>query len=629
MSPLRYVAAFRTYAWDEDIAELARRFFAAVPSARQIVLADETGGALTIPGYEKISHTRDTASAGMPDCANGRSLWFNVDYGVYYLQRALPDFDYYLLSESDLAVNVPLEPMIRFAMERRIDLMAHKIVRSTPDWFWHKHGLVLSRAPWRSLLFLMILSRRAIEYMAAARQTLEGRYRAGEIDLWPFCEAFVPTVLKGKRGMRFAGLDAFADTANLQFRPRLSLHDPRANRPGSLAHSVVGGKKYIADLLAKHPPYDFFREGSELRNELISHAPVEDIIGPLRHALAKAGDHHSVVPLYEQAAAQGWRIDACAHDLAFCKPALSSSVSPWSHSQDPERDACGANREPLASDYGFHTGKETNAWWMVDLLGEHIVEELVILNRKREAQRFRTFRIETSRDGSIWTNRFIQAEPADISSNPSSPWRKRFSPAFAARYLRIVLLGPGTFHLRRVQIFGRVPATSGMAEPKSALDWPAGPITDLALDKPALSSSVSRWSRHQDRALDARGANSQALAPDYAFHTQLEAEPWWMVDLLDERIIEEVAIVNRETQPQRFRIFRIDTSRDGIAWTTCFTQAEAIDVSSDAESPWRMRFAESIFARYLRITMHGTGCLHLRRVQVFGRTPSRPRLPID
>ena len=73
-----------------------------------------------------------------------------------------------------------------------------------------------------------------------SRQQLAQRLLSGEIDLWPFCEAFVPTVLKSAPGMRFADVGSFAMTDHLRYRPRLSLHDPRANRPGSLAHSVPG-----------------------------------------------------------------------------------------------------------------------------------------------------------------------------------------------------------------------------------------------------------------------------------------------------------------------------------------------------------------------------------------------------
>ncbi len=627
MSSIRYVAAFRTYDWDEEIAELARRFFSAFPSSHQVVLADETRGLITIPGYEKISHTEDTARFGLPNHPNGRSLYFNGDYAVYFLQRALPDFEYYVVSEYDVAVNVPLEPMMRLAIDQRIDLIAHEVEPSSPDWFWHSHGLTLSTAPWRSLLNLMVLSRRAIAFLLQARRQLAQRFAAGEMDLWPLDEAFVATVLKSTPGTRFADLSTFADTVNFGFRPWLSLHDPRANRPGSLAHSVLGGKRFIAALLDEHPPRDFFREGSELRERLLSQTPFEDIAEPLRRALAKERDHEGVALLCEHAGAYGWSV-ASTTDLALYKPAVASSVSQWSRYQDPERDACGANGEDLPQDYGFHTREEADPWWMVDLIEECVVEEVAIVNRVKQPQRFRTFRIETSCDGSDWTIRFTQSEPCDVSSDPESPWRLRFADVFPARYLRIILLGAGALHLRRVQVFGRIPAqrqgrSYSVRSSELASCWPAGPRTDLALYKSAVASSVSQWSRYQDPERDAGGANGEDLPQDYGFHTREEADPWWMVDLIEECVVEEVAIVNRVRQPQRFRTFRIETSCDGIDWTIRFTQSEPCDVSSDPESPWRLRFADVFPARYLRIVLLGVGALHLRRVQVFGRIPAQ------
>jgi hypothetical protein len=631
MSPIGYVAAFRTYTWDDGIEELARRFFAAAPSSRQVVLVDETRGVVEIPGYEKISHTQDTVCPGLPNYPPGRSLWFNVDYGVYSLQRQIPDFDYYLLSESDLAVNVPLESMIRFATMKRIDLIAHKVEPSTPDWYWHSHGLVLAAKPWRSLLFFMVLSQRAIACLLAARRQLAQRFSAGEIAVWPFCEAFVPTVLKSTRGMRFADVSAFASTEDLKFRPQISLNDPRANRPGSLVHSVIGGKKFIAMLLGKHPPRDFFQEGSELREGLLGQAPFEDIVGPLRRALAKERDQAGVALLYEEAAAQGWSFDPKT-DLAFCKPAISSSVSPWSRYDDPESDACGANDDSFPHDYGFHTRKEANPWWMVDLLGDHFVEEVAIVNRRRQQGAIRTFRIQTSLDGKAWTTRFNQTDPVDVSSNPELPWRVRFPDAFQARYLRVVLLGSGPLHLRNVQVLGRIQSgrlSFGLAYAYAPEErWPAGPTTDLAFCKPAVASSVSLWSRYEDPERDACGANDDLFPIDYGFHTADEVDPWWMVDLLDEALIEELVIVNRRIQAERFRTFRIESSADGIAWLNQFAQTEPSDVSWDPQSPWRVRFPDPFLARYLRIVLLGPGPLHLRRVQVFGRAlPLRQNHP--
>ena len=669
---MRYVAAFRTHTWDDDIAELARRFFAAAPSSRKVVLVDETRGPIDIPGYEKISHTDDTQCFGLPNYPAGFSLWFNGDYAVYFLRRALPEFDYYLVSESDLAVNLSLEPMMRFATTTRVDVIAHRVQPSQPRWAWHHHGLALSDAPWQALLFLAVFSARAIDCLLDARQQLARRLAAGEVRQWPFCEAFVPTVLKSISDMRIVEVSRFANSENLVFRPWISIHDPRANRTGTLVHPVLGGKSFIIRLLAKYPVHDFFCEGSELREGLLNQTPHEDIVEPLRRVLAKQRDHAGVAQLYKEAAEHGWPIGA-SDDLAFCKPAVTSSVSPWSWSRDPERDACGANGELLANDYGFHTQEETDPWWMVDLLREHLIEEVTIVNRRAQQRRFRTFRIDSSLDGAAWTTRLRQADPIDVSADPAWPWRVTFPDPFTARYLRIVVEGRGILHLRRVQIFGPGPVSGRrligrqlathplreffregselreallsqaphediveplrqalarerdhagialLAQEAAKYGWPWGlPSEDLALCKPARSSSVSRWSRYPDPDRDACGANGEQLADDFGFHTGLDVDPWWMVDLLGEHLIEEVAIVNRASQQQRFRSFRIESSLDGASWTTRFTQAGEKDISSDPEQPWRAAFAEPFAARHVRIVQAGTGVMHLRRVQVFG-----------
>ncbi len=391
-------------------------------------------------------------------------------------------------------------------------------------------------------------------------------------------------------------------------------------------------------------------------------------IGRLEASLGQRLVEHSANSLH------GWAADPATDDLAYRKPALSSSTSPWSRYRDPARDARGANGESLANDYGFHTGGETDPWWTVDLLQEYVIDEVAIVNRRSQARRFKTFRIDSSLDRSAWTTRFTQADPIDVSGEMDWPWRAWFADPFAARYVRITLLGPGPLHLRRVQVFGAnsVPAGkraiarllakypprdffrngselregllglagsediveplrrvlarerdhAGLAllyEQAAALGLPVPSLSnDLAFCKPATASSTSAWSRYPDPERDACGANGELPADDYGFHTGTEKNPWWLVDLLDKHVVEEVAIVNRRTQAQRFRSFRIETSLDEISWETRFTQAEPIDISSETASPWRLRFADPCPARYVRITLLGTGPLHLRRVQVFG-----------
>jgi hypothetical protein len=219
-------------------------------------------------------------------------------------------------------------------------------------------------------------------------------------------------------------------------------------------NSVVSGKSLIGRLLIKHPLRDFFEEGSELRAGLLSQMPNEDPIEALRLALARDRDHAGIALLRDLAAARGWQMRAQPDDLAFCKPAVSSSVSRWSKYSDPERDACGANGEELPDDFGFHTEHENKPWWMVDLLGDYLVEKIAIVNRAYQKERFRSFRVQSSMNGSAWTTRFTQADAGDISSDPDCPWEVQVAEPFPARYVRIVLTGMGILHLRRIQIFG-------------------------------------------------------------------------------------------------------------------------------------------------------------------------------
>jgi hypothetical protein len=137
-----------------------------------------------------------------------------------------------------------------------------------------------------------------------------------------------------------------------------------------------------------------------------------------------------------------------------------------------------------------------------------------------------------------------------------------------------------------------------------------------------VSSSISRWSLWQDCRLDASGANGEFLAGDYGFHTDGEWNPWWMVDLLEEHLIESVAVVNRKSYSERFQTFQIEISKDSFTWIAVHRQDEPCEVSCDLAAPYEVQFANPCVGRYLRIVLLGRGPLHLRRVQVFGPSAS-------
>ncbi len=446
-----YVAAFRAYEWTEDIALLAQRFFNACPGARQVVLLNEAKGPIDIGGYEKIAHGDDFSALGLPERPVGKSLWYNADYSYTFLRQALPGYGHYIISESDVAVNLSLERMARHAAEHDIDAIVHRLRPVEPDWHWYQEALAQDD-PWTAFLFICLFSGRALDAMLDARQTLARAFEAGDVDRWPIVESFIPTVLRD-RAMRFAEIDLFAEVEDLVYRPVMSLRNPRAHRPGTLVHPVLGRPGFTRSLLSSHLPHDYFRNGSIL-HAILRSEPLADIAPVLAKAFADAGDHVGLGMLHAEMRRQDLAVPR-GPDLAFCKPAMSSSVSPWSHKQDLCLDANGANGHTVHEEYGFHTELEANAWWMVDLLQDCVIDQLSIVNRAGFTERFQWFAVDSSADGIDWTMRFSKLNDEMVSSDLEQPWSVSFDPPFVARHVRVRRLGPaGPLHLRRVRIFG-------------------------------------------------------------------------------------------------------------------------------------------------------------------------------
>ncbi len=453
MTAPAYVAAFRAYEWTEDIALLAQRFFDGCPGARHVVLLNEAKGPIDVGRHEKVSHGDDFSAFGLPERPVGRSLWYNADYSYAFLRQALPQYDHYVISESDVAVNLSLERMARYAAEHDIDAIVHQLQPARPDWHWYAEALAQDD-PWMAYVFICLFSGRALDAILDARQALARAAEAGAVDRWPIVESFIPTVLRA-RAMRFAEIGLFAEVGNLVYRPAKSLRDPRAHRPGSLVHPVLGRPGFARSLLSVHPPRDCFRDGSVLR-EALGSEPLADVAPTLADAFARAGDHAGLAMLHGEMRRQELPVP-CGPDLAFCRPAVSSSVSPWSHSQDPRLDANGANGLTLHDEYGFHTGIEPEAWWMVDLLEDSEIDRVSLVNRAGFTERFRHFAIDASDDGIAWTTRFTKLDDDEVSGDVEQPWDVSFDPPFVARHVRLRRLGaPGPLHLRRIRIFGRV-----------------------------------------------------------------------------------------------------------------------------------------------------------------------------
>lgn len=165
--------------------------------------------------------------------------------------------------------------------------------------------------------------------------------------------------------------------------------------------------------------------------------------------------------------------------------------------------------------------------------------------------------------------------------------------------------------------------------------WP-----NVALGKPTRQSSFEpRGDRTKsDRFLST--ATSGVLTGRYQFHTDLEHQPWWEVDLGSVSRIEEIKLHNRSDNSQdRAGRFVISASLDGKTWQELHRQDDRIVFGNGLEGlSLSLAIRGRVDARQLRITLLDKTFLHLDQVEIFGSELStviqtdssvahRPRLP--
>jgi len=153
----------------------------------------------------------------------------------------------------------------------------------------------------------------------------------------------------------------------------------------------------------------------------------------------------------------------------------------------PEEDALGGCDGVKNGTWGFHTEKEDNPWWQVDLGQSTRLNEIRVYNRcDQTAKRNSRLIVLVSDDARSWR----QVYQHDGTTFLGQPDRKPLVVglnAEKARYVRLQLPGNSYFHLDEVEVYA------------------AGDTRNVALGRPATQSSTSRWStRHAPVAAPAK-----------------------------------------------------------------------------------------------------------------------------
>jgi hypothetical protein len=153
----------------------------------------------------------------------------------------------------------------------------------------------------------------------------------------------------------------------------------------------------------------------------------------------------------------------------------------------------------------------------------------------------------------------------------------------------------------------------------------AAPDQTISRGRPCCISSVSQWSWSRDPTLEATGANDGLLNGVCGFHTDIETNPWWQVDLCSVYKITSIVIYNRLDFKDRCIDFDILSSFDGRSWTMAWSKRDGQIFGGLDGSPFTVDFDPAVRGRFVRVQLAGHNFLHLDQVEIFGT----PALTID
>ncbi len=118
--------------------------------------------------------------------------------------------------------------------------------------------------------------------------------------------------------------------------------------------------------------------------------------------------------------------------------------------------------------------------------------------------------------------------------------------------------------------------------------------------------------------MDAAGAVDGIKNGKWPFHTGMEKEPWWQVDLGSKQPIARVLIWNRsDSAASRASRLRLRLSDDGKTWRTVYQHNGKTFYGYTDKKPLVVEL-KAQQARFVRAQLPGTSYFHLDEVEVFG-----------
>jgi hypothetical protein len=142
----------------------------------------------------------------------------------------------------------------------------------------------------------------------------------------------------------------------------------------------------------------------------------------------------------------------------------------------PEMDAAGACDGVKDEEAGFHTDRQKDPWWQVDLGTTTTLSRIVVYNARDCRERAKDLRVLVSEDGRTWREIYRHNGRLFGGLDDRNPLAVPLK-GERGRFVRTSLPGTEYLHLNEVEVYGT-----------------EAPDRNLARGKAATQSSVSQWS---------------------------------------------------------------------------------------------------------------------------------------
>lgn len=244
---MRYAVVFKAFFYDEFVRRRLDHVVRAAPSADVYLLIDETAGPTGPIDYAPVIRITEAEVAvqGFPHISVGSLFWYNADYPIYHFHALHPEYEHYVIIEYDAVPNRGIDALVQACAAQSIDLVGQPLATPVDSYFWTKSmtRFYPRQAVRPFLVCAVVLSRRAIEHLAARRIEQGKTYDLSDATEWPIGECFIATEL-GHAGFSIRSLSAFGRLTKFDWWP--PYHESELpDLPGELfIHPVLIGRRY-------------------------------------------------------------------------------------------------------------------------------------------------------------------------------------------------------------------------------------------------------------------------------------------------------------------------------------------------------------------------------------------------